>query len=609
MTNPLITGYIETEYLSESPYLGGTVQDFYGMQVKRTIVGSTKPIGMEVQFVIKNSLPISLEVSRMIQDDKPIGVEVARNILNLPVSRGVEVQRVVADQEQIGIEVQRVVADQNTFGMEIRRDPGITQSTGIETNLQIFNTPGNGLEVNRVIQAEYSHGVEAQLVIANQKPQAIEVKRIIIEDGAGNAMEVRLDHSISHWICNDLGYLNQAYLETPYLAAAYCAQSGMEIRRVVGSNPETGIEINRVITDSVELGAEIRRVIESSKATGVEVARFIGTTTARGMETNRVIRADKKFGMEILRIIHADKALGMEIERVFSTSTSFQIRVVLYNTNKLRILCDFPSRGSSGSGLNMWGNAKGSGLNWGASSTAPGDFSPNNLNTDIVEQVWRSNSSTSAVITCDTEINQGVPVDTIGILNHNLTSSAIVTFESSDAPNFSPIRESFGISVDRINMFYVAPTFPTKQYRYRRLTISDPTNPDGYIQIGTVIFGTASIFTKEDLVDEIIRRNKHFADKVQTEGFTNVSNDRALKRSIQISFDSLPFDGPDLQILLNIFDEERTSLKCLWIPDPRDPKRFAVFGKLATLPDERHRKMGPNEADIVTLAIEIDESL
>jgi len=79
------------------------------------------------------------------------------------------------------------------------------------------------------------------------------------------------------------------------------------------------------------------------------------------------------------------------------------------------------------------------------------------------------------------------------------------------------------------NIYYIAPEFPTQQYRYWRFVINDVTNPDTYLQIGTIIFGTTVILQGECFVDELTRRTKHFSDKVQTEGFTNVSNDRALE--------------------------------------------------------------------------------
>ena len=87
-----------------------------------------------------------------------------------------------------------------------------------------------------------------------------------------------------------------------------------------------------------------------------------------------------------------------------------------------------PSRGLAGAtGMNEWGFPAGQGQSWRSNSTAAGDFSPFNLNTDLVEQKWRSATLTGINLDCDTERAQGVFMDTLGILEHNLTTSATVS--------------------------------------------------------------------------------------------------------------------------------------------------------------------------------------
>jgi hypothetical protein len=146
------------------------------------------------------------------------------------------------------------------------------------------------------------------------------------------------------------------------------------------------------------------------------------------------------------------------------------------------------------------------------------------------------------------------------------------------------------------------------QWRYWRLIISDITNPDSNIKIGTIIFGPSTILQGECFVDTVRKRKIHFSDKVNTEGFTNVSNDRSLKKAINIDFQKISYSRGNYRNLVEVFDFARTSLKCLWIPDSTDPARFAVFGKLSTMPEETHLNMG-DEADYVDFAIEVDESL
>jgi hypothetical protein len=133
------------------------------------------------------------------------------------------------------------------------------------------------------------------------------------------------------------------------------------------------------------------------------------------------------------------------------------------------------------------------------------------------------------------------------------------------------------------------------------------------LQIGTIVYGTSQIFQGECFVDELEFTLKDFADTVATEGFTNVANSRAIKRSVRLDFRSLEANERNFKILRDIFENIRTTLKCLWIPTPdvNDQEitaKFAAFGKLPSLPSERHNSKGNNN-DYVSMTLEVDESL
>jgi hypothetical protein len=330
----------------------------------------------------------------------------------------------------------------------------------------------------------------------------------------------------------------------------------------------------------------------------MQIELILKKGAARGMEVNQIIDTYTQAAMEVKKVI-ADKlvSFGMQIERFNATSMGMQVRFILYNNHNLRVLCDFPSRGVTGS-------------NWTASTTAPGDFNINNVNTDIVEQRWQSADTVKfATLVCDTQKAQGIGVDTLAILNHNLTTSAAVSFEGSNQSDFSTVGFQVNLTVNRNeDIYYIAPTYPTQQFRYWRLIINDPTNPDNNLKIGTIIFGSSIIMQGESFVDTVRKRKVHFSDKVQTEGYTNVSNDRSLKKAINIDFQKLAYARGNYNALTNVFDYSRTSLKCLWIPDSTNPARFAVFGKLTTMPEETHLNMGEG-ADYVDFSMEVDESL
>jgi hypothetical protein len=273
-----------------------------------------------------------------------------------------------------------------------------------------------------------------------------------------------------------------------------------------------------------------------------------------------------------------------------------QIKFILYNITNLRVMVDFPSRGLTG-------------LNWTSTSTALGDFSPNNLNTDIVEQRFQSEAGvTSIILVCDTEKVQGVAVDTLCILNHNITTSAYIVMEGSNFPDFSAIGETITpVIVQNEDIYYIAPTYPNKQWRYWRFVINDSTNDDLCIKIGTIVFGTTIILQGENITDVVRKRKVHFSDKVQTEGFTNVTNDRALKKTVGLNFEKIQYTRGNYKNLDYVFNFARTSLKCLWVPDPRYPARFGIFGKLTEMPDETHNVICV-DADYVDFTIEVNEA-
>lgn len=374
-----------------------------------------------------------------------------------------------------------------------------------------------------------------------------------------------------HEHCDDYGYLEQPYLVHNYLDDYICVHQRSQFEAKIGTSHPVGSQ--------------------------VELKIF----------------KDHTIASQFLGKIYKDHPVNSQVNFTRAHKIGSQFRAVLYNNTNLRILCDFPSRGvESGVGNNSWGVPIATGQTWQASSTASGDFNANNLNTDIVEEIWRSNTGAIAGVQlrCDTEISQGVFLDTFAILNHNLTPSATVQLQGSNASNFSSIGFDEFLSVIRNhdNIYYIAPTLPTTSYRYWRVLLTDLGNTDNYLQVGTIVFGSSIIFQGECFVDQVTRSTKHFSDKIETEGFTNVSNDRAIKYAVGLDFRSLRYNRGNYNNIRGVFDFARTSLKCLWIPTPQFPQRFSVFGKLAAIPTETHNVKGET-LDFVDFSIDLDESL
>lgn len=292
-----------------------------------------------------------------------------------------------------------------------------------------------------------------------------------------------------------------------------------------------------------------------------------------------------------------------------------QVRILQYNISRLRVLMEFLSRGAVNYSptLNAWGQSIGLGLNWTVNHTEPSstnDFNIRSVNTDIVEQYWRSPSGTLAtpsVLRCDTEVS-GITIDTFAMLGTNLTTSALITLQVATDAAFTTPTTLVTLQGERDgNIVWISPNLPLNSYRFAKIVIYDPTNPDGFIKVGTIVFGNAVILSEQCFTNSVTWEPKHYVDTIDTEGQTAAMNDRGVKNSVTLEFKNLDFNKYDFTQLNNVFGYVRTSLKALWIPTPDYPKRFMLFGKLLRIPREVHNALS-EDADYVDYTVEVDEA-
>lgn len=454
----------------------------------------------------------------------------------------------------------------NDFGSGI-----MGELTGSQVQMKIVTSEAVGSQAQMLIDATMAeYGAQAEMVIAASAamPAQIraDIKNFLRQMGAQVEMHVEdklkvlgmqlASSNILYHLCQ--GFLEDDWLSGPWLTPTMCAHAGAQVELAV--------------SDSLEpTGSQTEMIIETVKNLGIQVEMHVLTETEMGAQV----------------LLVAAKAMGC------------QVRFILYNTNRPRILTEFPSRGTTG-------------VNWTASSTAVGDFSVNNLNNDIVEFYWRTAAGTVSGISlvCDTEIPSGVTVDTVALLEHNLSRAATVTMQASNSPSFASVGLSVAIPAMTRNTFWVSPSLPLDQFRYYRFLISDNTNPDGYVKIGTILFGNAVIFQGETAEQNVRVGRTHFKVENPTEGHTSIDQDLALKKRMVVNFPKLDaahqgnYDALDA-----IFEFARTSLKCLWMVDPRPLyiEKFTVFGKVVNLPEENHDVITSDEFR-VDLSVEIDEA-
>lgn len=121
-------------------------------------------------------------------------------------------------------------------------------------------------------------------------------------------------------------------------------------------------------------------------------------------------------------------------------------------------------------------------------SSADANYPVSNLSLSRISAVWRSTGIVSETIYVDQ--GSALPVTVAGLLNHNLTSSATVTFKAG--ASYPPATFSQVITYREFDMFV---RFSSQNYRYISYTIADPTNTNGYLEVGLPIAGNLTLPT------------------------------------------------------------------------------------------------------------------
>jgi len=120
-------------------------------------------------------------------------------------------------------------------------------------------------------------------------------------------------------------------------------------------------------------------------------------------------------------------------------------------------------------------------------SSEQGNFPAENLQDIHLINTWRTNSPEEQYIKIDAGAGNTITPKCVAIAKHNLTSGATIKLQanSSDSWGSPPLDETISHAVDIMTKIFANLT----GYRYVRYYFHDPTNPDGYIEIGRPSFG------------------------------------------------------------------------------------------------------------------------
>lgn len=220
-------------------------------------------------------------------------------------------------------------------------------------------------------------------------------------------------------------------------------------------------------------------------------------------------------------------------------------------------------------------------------STLPGDFDISNITSDSIRQSWRSASVLSKqeiVIKADRISN----INCFAILGHNFTDIASIQVQANYSNNFLAPPVTKNVVWDRGNL--IIPTEFGGNYEYYKISILDPTNPCGYLEIGRVVGGRVlTLVNNENITDSYQIGNKDMSETLRTQGYSRASSENITVRTLSVNFSKLHTEvGNDINFknLRSMFRTVKTIHPFLVILDMDDPYFFNIWCQIPDVPDE-----------------------
>tara|TARA_R110000765_G_scaffold381453_2_gene472706 strand:+ start:871 stop:1650 length:780 start_codon:yes stop_codon:yes gene_type:complete len=187
-----------------------------------------------------------------------------------------------------------------------------------------------------------------------------------------------------------------------------------------------------------------------------------------------------------------------------------------------------------------------------------------------VGKKWRTDSDTLEWIKWDLVVSRAV--DAVALLGHNLTSAATVEYENNATDSWGSPTTSEALAIATNADSVVIPRiihFPVSATkRWHQFTFDDATNPDGYIQVGRIIFGEY-FETTRDMSDDFRVEILDPSEGEEKPGEVPVKTEKPRFRRISTSFELI--DQTAVDKWSAIFDRIGNNKPCLisWTPSTR----------------------------------------
>jgi hypothetical protein len=592
-------GYLELNY-HQYPYLTDLLLHSRAVQVEKVI---TKYVDNNVQTekVLDKTVNVGSQLERFIDATDSLGVQARLLIIDPPddINMGSQVQLVLSKTLSVGAQIRKLMIDppdDANIGSQVERliiDPPNDINVNVQVDKKLSPTGENNTQVERVLDKLSNIGTQIEKHIDDYRVNNSSQILKYIETTDDYGVQIYRT-SLEHHVCQY--YLNSyPYLTTSYHAGCITARMATQIeKRVTFNMNNVGTQVNRYIIDppdDMRLGSQIDKRVYAATSFASQIEKFLYYVVPQGGQVERFISLGFVYGAQVESFLFKLRSFGVQVNRVSASTVAVQVNRRLYNITQLRILDMFLSRGTIAQQGNTWTNEIVGGI-------APGDYNVNNLNTDLVEQITKTSPAERRFkIYCNT----GIPntfVDTIAIMNHNFTPSAVVEIVGfKDLADFNAGIPTIVIRpvLEQYNIYWISQDLPLNPAQYWRFDIQDVGNPY-QLQMGTIVFGTSRIMTVAEGFDNPVSFGfKHYKDSVETEGFSNFSLDRALRRNLGLTFSKLKYYSGNYLMIKDFFLSVKTDLKALIIPRPTKPSALAVFAKLNELPTESHEAINDNE--------------
>ena len=603
-------GYLELNY-HQYPYLTDLLLHSRAVQIEKVLT-KDKRVNVQTEKVLDKINSVGSQTERVIDATDSLGTQARLMIIDPPndIYMGTQVRKILDKTLPISTQIRKMIIDppdDANIGSQVEKmiiDPPNDANINVQVDKKLSPKGENNTQIERVLDKLNDVGVQTEKHIVNfvaNTPSQI-LKYIKAEDNFGvQIWRTNLEHHVCPY------YLNTySYLTTPYHSGCINAKMMVQIdKRVSHALNQVGSQVNRSIIDppdDMRLGTQVYRKVDAISYFGSQIEKFLYYVVPQGVQIEKFISLGFVYGSQVESFLFKLRPVGVQVNRVSASTMAVQVNRRLYNITQLRILDIFLNRGTIAQHGNTWTNEIPSGI-------ASGDYNVNNLNTDLIEQITKTSPAERRFkIYCNT----GIPntfVDTIAILNHNFTPSAVIEIVGfKDLADFNAGIPTIVVRpvLEQYNIYWISPDLPLNPSQYWRFEIQDVGNPY-QLQMGTIVFGTSRIMTVAECFDNPVTFGfKHYKDSVETEGFTNFSLDRALRKNLSLTFSKLKYYSGNYEMIKDFFLNVKTDLKALIIPRPTKPSALAVFSKLNQLPSESHEAIN-DEEHYVSFNLDWDE--